>query len=154
MTWERLGAGALAAALATAACAKCAHLGDAAHELSLLAAGAGIGDIDVHASRWAVSALTAAEIAMAAALFTARFRRGALVAFLAMLACGAALLAVATGFGSRSWFGCACGLPFEVPLIRGVFPVVLLRDAALVALAAMAWGPPSGRTRSARVSPA
>jgi methylamine utilization protein MauE len=150
MSRDRTAAYVLALCLLAAAVSKVVRMEASVRDLAALARGVGLGRVSGATLTWFVAALAAAELAMAAALVSTRQRRRALVAFLLLVACGIVTLGVASRWGSRGDFGCPCGLPFELPRFLNPFTAMLLRDAALVALAAIAWGP---RPRAAPVAP-
>ena len=154
MTRDRLAAYVLALCVLAAVAGKLARIGESLRDLDALARGLGIGRPDAAALTWILAVLSAGELAIAAALVTTRHRRRGLVALLLLLACGVVAIGIASRWGARRDFGCPCGLAFQVPFIPNYFIAMLVRDAALAALAAIAWGADDRGRGVARVSPA
>ena len=154
MTRDRLAAYVLALCVLAAVAGKLARIDASVRELESLARGLGVGRPGATALTWILAALSAGELAIAAALLTQRHRRRGLVALLLLLACGIVAVGMASRWGARRDFGCPCGLAFQVPFIPNYFIAMLVRDAALAALAAIAWGADDRGRAVTRVSPA
>jgi hypothetical protein len=144
----------LALFLALAAATKLVRIESSARDLDALARGLGLGRLGDARLTWFAASLAAAELATAAALFSSRHRRRGLVAFLGLVVCGVVTVGIASRWGGRGDFGCPCGLGFELPRFANAFVVLLLRDAMLVAIAAMAWVPRQAGASASRVRPA
>jgi hypothetical protein len=144
----------LALFLTVAAVTKLVRLESSARDLDALARGLGLGRLGDARLTWFAASLAAAELATAAAIVSSRHRRRGLVAFLGLVVCGVVTVGIASRWGGRTDFGCPCGLGFELPRFANAFVVLLLRDAMLVAIAAMAWVPPQPRVPAACVRPA
>src|SRR5262245_51250872 len=153
MTRDRYAAYVLALCLAAAAVAKLLRLEISVRDLGAVVRGLGIGRLGGSTLTWLAAGLVTAEFAIAMALVTSRHRRRGLVALLLLIACGIACIGVASRWGARKDFGCPCGLGFDLPPFASFFASMLLRDAALVALAAIAWGPDNRAAAAARVRP-
>ena len=141
----------LALFLAVAAVTKLVRIESSARDLDALARGLGAGRLGEAPLSWLAASLAAAELATAAALCTSRHRRRGLVAFLGLVLCGVVTVGIASRWGGRGDFGCPCGLGFELPRFANAFVVLLLRDAMLVSIVAMAWVPPPGAARASWV---
>jgi hypothetical protein len=154
MSRERSASWVLALFLAAAAVAKVVRIETSVRDLEAVVRGVGLGRASGVTLTWSVAALATVELLTAAALLSPRHRRGGLVALLGLVGCGAVVVGIASEWGARRDFGCPCGLGFDLPPFSNAFSALLLRDAALVALAALAWGPQAAATPAARVRPA
>lgn len=154
MTSERPASYVLASCLLAAAASKLAQFDASVRGVDSLVRGLGLGRLDSEPLTWLFAALVVFEVTLAAAFVTSRLRRPAVIALLAFLACGIVCVGVASRWGERKDFGCPCGLAFELPLLGNYFTTILLRDAALAALAALAWGTETREEAAARVRPA
>ena len=154
MTRERSASCVLALCLVAAAAAKLLDMEASFRDFGAIVRALGLGRADAGALAWLVGGIVAAEAAIAAALVTTRHRRAGVAAFLGLVGCGILVVGIASEWGGRGDFGCPCGLAIALPRAANAFSTLLLRDAALVALAALAWGPGQGAAPAARVRPA
>ncbi len=139
MSPERITRWILALIVAAAAATKLLAFETTRRGVAELLGAAGIGPLSQTGLDAAIWALAVSEVALAAAIaFSPRPRLG-LAALLAMIAAGIVLFGAATSWGRDADLACPCGLPFELPFLHNTFAAMLVRDAILLALVALAW---------------
>jgi hypothetical protein len=79
-------------------------------------------------------------VLIAIAIVVPRCSKAGLASLLCVVAAGVVLVGVASDWGLSSDVPCPCRIPFLAPFIRSSFAMLLLRDACIVALVALAWG--------------
>jgi hypothetical protein len=141
-TWMsrwNVAAVALGVLLVAASGAKLLRLDAVARDCASLASSLGLGAVPTESARILVLALVAVELLIAAVLVAASRRRVGLLLVLGLMSGGIALIGHASAWGTDPDIGCPCGLAIAFPLLENAFSLLLLRDAALVALVAIAW---------------
>ena len=138
---ERISAWILALLVAVAAVAKLVRLEATSRDTAELLTAAGIAPPPGGGLELAIWAVAALEIALAVVIGLSRRSRIGLVALLVLMSAGVLLVGAATSWGGDADVACPCGLPLELPFLRNAFAAMLARDALLVALVALAWGP-------------
>lgn len=152
MRTDRISAWTLAVVVAAAAATKLVRLEATERDVGALLTAAGIGAPPGGGTEAAIWGVAAVEFVLAVLVALGRATRVGLVSIVALLAAGILVMGSATSWGRDAGVACPCGLPLEVPFLRNTFAAMLVRDAFLVALVALAWGPSAPRGALAGIS--
>jgi hypothetical protein len=126
--------------VAGAAAVKVTDASKLASDLAALLGRAGLPAIAPGVAESAAWALVAFEVLVAIAIVVPRSSKAGLASLLAVVAAGVVLVGVASDWGVASDVPCPCGITFMAPFLHSPFAMLLLRDACIVALVALAWG--------------
>lgn len=140
MRTERCAAWILALLVAAAAATKLVAPEELGHEISGLLHAAGLGRPPELFRSPGVVALCVLEISIAVLVVLPRRSRIGLAALVVVMAAGVLLVGAGSSWGRDADFACPCGLLLELPFVRNEFAAMLVRDALLLTLVAMAWG--------------
>ena len=115
-----------------------------AADLTALLGDAGLPAVAPGVAGAAAWALIALEVLVAFAIVVPRCSKAGLAALLCVVAAGVVLVGLASDWGREAGVPCPCGITFIAPFVHSPFAMLLLRDACIVALVALAWGGRSG----------
>jgi hypothetical protein len=136
---ERISRWILALIVAAAAATKVVRAQATGRAIAAMLTAAGLGPLPQAGIDAAVWGLAASEFLLAAFVALSPRPRIGLAALLALISAGILLFGAATSWGRDAELACPCGLPFELSVLHNTFAAMLVRDAILVALVALAW---------------
>lgn len=139
MSKQRVTAAALGLFLALAAVMKLIQFDGVTRDAATLLRSVHLPELSNVTIGYGVLALALGEIVLGGLMVLGFWRRAGLGSMLGLMGAGIVVVGAASSWGLDQGFGCPCGLTLDVPFMRNTYAILLVRDACLVALVAVAW---------------